>query len=304
MKSDVKTGITGNESESTIMVDSQETTVNTVGVNSKKSDVNDSDGCLTNCEVLEKPHDDKPTSKLSKLIKPEKLDNKQYGVKGVSHLYDEFERKGDVYVEPFSVRPDNEYFINFRNTLDKWSPYYIDNGDYVRLIVNHQCMMSDTGFERLTNKSVIEYSNGQVLIGGLGIGMIVYNLLEKDNIKSITVIENNQDVIDLVSTKFHDERLKIIKDDIWTWKPTENQKYDTIYFDIWEKDYMEIISDVNKLYKRFTKYINFDNKDYYINGWMYDSLLDRRKRRCKYLSFFPTWKGFLTDPINYDGKWS
>ena len=67
-----------------------------------------------------------------------------------------------------------------------------------------------------TNMDFCCNAYGDVLIGGLGIGMIILAIQDKSKVKSITVIEKNQEVIDIIAPqlKFND-KVKIICADVF-----------------------------------------------------------------------------------------
>ena len=111
-------------------------------------------------------------------------------------------------------------------------------GDYVRLMVNGDVMMSDTPMEYRTNFSFINNAKGKVFIAGLGIGVVLNALREKINngiITEIIVLEKDQNIINLVAPFFKDlrDKVKIICGDIYTYFPDDVETFDTIYFDIW-----------------------------------------------------------------------
>lgn len=115
--------------------------------------------------------------------------------------------------------------------------------------------MSRHGFSR-SQHVYQDSSKGDVLIAGLGIGMIVLPISEKEEVNSITVIEKSPEVIELVEKPLrkvmeNPEKLKIIEADIFDWKPT--QKYDTIYFDIWYTICDTNLDEISKLNRKFGK---------------------------------------------------
>lgn len=62
--------------------------------------------------------------------------------------------------------------------------------------------------------------------------MIILAIQEKETVKSITVIEKNKEVIELIQQQLPlNEKVKVINDDVFNYKPT--QKFNTIYMDIW-----------------------------------------------------------------------
>lgn len=113
----------------------------------------------------------------------------------------------------------------------------IQSGEYIKLVDNSKfgdIVMSNTPMEQDTNRAFCSNANGDVLIGGLGIGMVVLAIQDKEDIRSITIIEKYQEVIDLVANQLPlNDKVKIINADIFDWTPPKGKKFDTIYFDIW-----------------------------------------------------------------------
>lgn len=111
-------------------------------------------------------------------------------------------------------------------------------GRYCMLTVNKHLVMSDTFEERYTNYDLLRAARGDVLIAGLGIGMVLTSILKKPEVDSVLVIEKHQDVIDLVEPHIKKVCRKgmlfeVTCADIFDWKPPKGQKWDAIYFDIW-----------------------------------------------------------------------
>ena len=104
------------------------------------------------------------------------------------------------------------------------------------------------------NEEFIKKSNGDVLIGGLGLGLIVINIQDKEDINSITIIEKSKEVIELITSQIKfNNKVKIIHGDIFKNKFPRGTKFDTLYFDIWpyiNSDVFEEMLQVEKLYKR------------------------------------------------------
>ena len=91
--------------------------------------------------------------------------------------------------------------------------------------------MTDAEFECRTNQHVSEFK-GDVLVGGLGLGMVVEMMLRNRDVSGITVIEINGDVIGLVGPYFSDKRVKIKKGNVFSQKPPR-ASFDYVYMDIW-----------------------------------------------------------------------
>ena len=191
------------------------------------------------------------------------MNNIMYGIKGVYDLLPAQE-KGIAKLTQVEFDEKENFLFNLRASRDHWM-FRMRTGKYIRLHVGGRLMMSDTPMERISNKTFIDCANGRVLIAGLGIGLIIHNILEKQSITEIIVIEKYQDVIDLVSPYFNDTRLKIICADIFDWKPAKGEKFDTIYFDIWPDITTENLKQIKALHNRF-KYYKSDGA--YMDSWM------------------------------------
>lgn len=124
-------------------------------------------------------------------------------------------------------------------------------GKYVKLIHGGEIVMSDTQMEKRTNSAFVIHAHGDVLIGGLGIGMIIMAIQDKAEVSSITVIEKYQEVIDMVASQLPlNDKVRIIKDDAFTWKPAKGQRFDCIYMDIWNYINSDVYQEEMKPLKR------------------------------------------------------
>jgi len=117
----------------------------------------------------------------------------------------------------------------------------------------------------------IEKGHGKCMTMGLGIGVLQYLWLLKDEVESVTIIEFNQDVIDLfekyIRPQFKtNKKLEIIHGNAFDYYNDEflNQ-FDYVYVDFWEstEDGLEFYT------KLMEKKINFPHIDY----WIEDSML-------------------------------
>ena len=202
--------------------------------------------------------------------------DRYYGIKSVVPIFGELEKKGIAKIQRIEIKDSRVSLQNLRAIMDGGRIFRVIDGHYIRLIVNKELVMSDTGMERLSNEKFIHSANGHVLIAGLGIGLIVYTIMHKECVKSITVIEKYQDVIDLVAPKF--PTVKIICADIFDWKPAKGEKFDTIYFDIWPHICTDSLADIKILHNKFKNSLNRANTDHYMNSWMKEYLILQRRR--------------------------
>lgn len=109
------------------------------------------------------------------------------------------------------------------------------------LTKNDNVWMSNSKMEVETNKEFIGCAKGDVLIAGLGMGYTIEQIQNKTEVKSITVIEIDNDLIRyLLTKKKFDDKVKIINKDIWDYLSLNiGHTYDVIWLDIW----LEICSD-------------------------------------------------------------
>lgn len=183
-------------------------------------------------------------------------------------IYNEFKKMSNILEEKETDRFKLEKFtINEKQQLFERIP----KGDYIRLLDKKRgwngCVMSDTPMEHRTNYEILRKAEGDVLIGGLGIGMILMPLMEKEEVKSITIVEKYEDIIDIVGKQLPlNDKVKIINEDIFNNTFKRGTKFDTIYFDIWNfinSDVYEEMKELKKIYKRCLK-----SKKENPNSWM------------------------------------
>jgi len=189
-------------------------------------------------------------------------------MKGVQHLYDKKESKGIATITKFDYDAKENALFHMRNLINNGPLFHMYNGTYIRLHVNGELMMSDTAMERISNTNIVNEARGKVLIAGLGIGLIIQAMLEKEEVTEILVIEKYQDVIDLVKPKFNNPKLKIVCADIFKYIPAS--KYDIIYFDIWPIINTENLEEIETLENKYTPFLNENG---FMDSWLKDYLI-------------------------------
>jgi hypothetical protein len=153
---------------------------------------------------------------------------------------------GNFELEKFQISKENRPF-----RCD------IPNGKYIRLVnkSNGECVMSDTPMEKRTNYRFLEEAHGDVLIGGLGIGMIIIPIQEKIEVKSITILEKNPEVIELVGKQLPlNNKVTVIEGDIFTYELAKGTKFDSIYFDIWSYINTDVWIEMKALKIKYRKH--------------------------------------------------
>lgn len=85
-------------------------------------------------------------------------------------------------------------------------------------------------------------SIGKVLVAGLGLGLVAHELLSNIDVDSITVIERNKDVIDLISPllpKAEGVKFQIINKDFYDFIHESEEDFDRIIVDLWTSGSIE-----------------------------------------------------------------
>ncbi len=174
----------------------------------------------------------------------------------------------------------NEKEVKIAKLRDMFNGTYecsdLISGDYVQLIDKDagQCVMSNTYMEEVTNSNFVYDAKGDILIAGLGLGLIVQLIQDKSQVNSILIIEKYQEVIDLVSSQIKfNSKVQIIQGDIFEY--SSNKKFDVIYFDIWNTICADNYSEMKKLNMKFRSYKK--SKECLMFSW--------RDKCCKKLYF-------------------
>ena len=151
--------------------------------------------------------------------------------------------KIDVNI-PAGVSGDFEIAHYTKDTTDNRWPLYLNKNNEAynnyTVLLKKGCdmpIMQDSEAEYNDHKWLWDNAKGDVLIGGLGIGMTHHILIENPNITSVTIIEKYQDVIDLVWDHCaKDDTFTLIVADIETWNPPEGSSWNVGWFDTWIYD--------------------------------------------------------------------
>lgn len=166
---------------------------------------------------------------------------------------------GVAEVDHFVVGESERRVSMFRAIFNDFRELPMEIGTYARLMVEGGVMMSDTAEEKASNAEAVENAVGDVLIAGLGLGMVLMPILAKAEVTSVKVIEKHSDVIALVGFNVtaasgdDAKKLTIIEGDIFTWIPPKGERYDTVYFDIWPVISGDNLKEMKRLHDKFRK---------------------------------------------------
>lgn len=117
-------------------------------------------------------------------------------------------------------------------------------------------VMSDTVPEIRDLKACLLMLRGNILITGLGLGMVVHALTTIEryskHVRSITVIEKDKDVIALVGAHYRkDKRVQIINANAYTWRPGK-RRFTCAWHDLWDdirEDNVKLFAKLRVHYK-------------------------------------------------------
>lgn len=108
-------------------------------------------------------------------------------------------KRGEAEIRHFVIDEAMAQFSRLREAATRGREQAADPGTYAQLFVKGGLVMSDTQMERDSNEDFVRYARGDVLIAGLGLGMILLPLLAKksvdiwpnicrDNLKDMTAL--------------------------------------------------------------------------------------------------------------------
>lgn len=153
---------------------------------------------------------------------------------------------------------------------------HVPAGTYTGLYRGGEPIMTDTPDEIRDHRRFMRTATGNVLIAGLGLGMVLQGCAVKSDVKSVTVIELSKDVIQLVEAHYKAKpfghKVTIVNADIFDWKPEKGVKFDYAWFDIWDGLCTDNLDEMAKLNRRFARIC--PNK----GSWGREFLLSRRRQ--------------------------
>lgn len=208
--------------------------------------------------------------------------------KAISHFGNNDELSmNDVTIKLFEVTNIDAKWFNLRNCSNPIS--FISSGKYVKLIIDGKLVMSDTPYEMNTNQKFIYKAHGNVLIGGLGIGLLTKNLIpkiESGKINHISIWEKNINLINLWNTAgqylpVHD-KISIFNYDVFDYQKVRSQLkgvFDSVYMDIWTNLDENAYAQMKHFRRVFRSFLNPNNPNAFIECWGREECV-RKARKC------------------------
>ena len=129
-------------------------------------------------------------------------------------------------------------------------------------------------------------ANGHVLVLGLGMGYVAFMMAMKSNVKSVTIVEKDPQVINIFNNLIwpnfkNKEKIEIINDDAIHYLSVKQKAYDYIFADLWHSpdDGLPLFIKIKKINR---------NIDCWLETSMYALL-----RRCMITLLFEVLNGYL-----------
>lgn len=166
---------------------------------------------------------------------------------------------GDWSVERFVVSKQGASFHNLREAIHGGSRT-ISPGTYTRLTYKGSVVMSDTVAEindhwEPVRRAMQFKGKIDILINGLGLGVVVQAVLDLKNVRQVTVVDNSPAVLRLVKPYYMDrygeKRLSVICANALTWKPPVKKRYAVVWHDIWTNICGDNLPDMHKLHRKY-----------------------------------------------------
>lgn len=182
---------------------------------------------------------------------------------------------GNWRVESFIVSADASEATKFRAAITGRPGEYVPKGDYKRLRRGSVTIMSNTPMEANTNREFVQRAQGNVLISGLGLGLVLNAILKKPEITLVTVIEKYAEVITLVWPSFEsDPRCHIVHADALEYRPPRGAYYDAVWHDIWDSINPGNLPEMTCLHRRYARRCGWQG------SWAKKLCQDARSRCC------------------------
>lgn len=179
-----------------------------------------------------------------------------------------------------------------QQVLDVRSYGRMEEGEYMRLVRlsgnSERVIMSDTPNERMWGAEAVRWAHGEVLIAGLGIGMVLTAIAVKPGVDHIFVVELEQEVIDLTWNgnlagrlpRNVADKVTMVWADIHQVIPDKHRKFNTIYFDIWDEVSTDDLPEMTTLRRRFASMLvkRKIDPDAWASCWRQEDMQDNRRR--------------------------
>lgn len=180
--------------------------------------------------------------------------------------------------EPYELFVRDDFKYNYDKVLPQLG-FFTSNFRFPAIYENDILWMSVTPNEINTMKEPIDNAFGKVLTFGLGLGYYSYMVSLKNSVESVTIVEKDQNVINLFNKHIlplfkTKAKINIINMDAYDFleKVMKDGDYDFVFVDIYHdaKDGLEVYKKIST-YEKKLKNITFSywikkTLDYYLNN--------------------------------------
>ena len=154
--------------------------------------------------------------------------------------------------------------------------YFDHKVNFLALSYKNEIWMNISPNEINTMKSSIEEANGDILVFGLGLGYYPFMVALKDNVKSVTIIEKDKNIIEIFKKHLfpffiNKDKIQIIEADAFEFMKNNKVHYDYSFVDLWHNP-----SDGLPMYLKFKP---LEDKNCKYSYWLEDSI-KQMYRRC------------------------
>ncbi|WCK57202.1 hypothetical protein PP175_28860 (plasmid) [Aneurinibacillus sp. Ricciae_BoGa-3] len=176
-----------------------------------------------------------------------------------------------LHLEPSDFGNKDRYMRNYTRLA-----YYDKDIKAPMIVEKGGTWMSPTLAERNTMQEAVDKAHGKVLTFGLGIGYFPYTSLLKNEVKSVTIIEKNERIIEIfkkhILPQFNtDKPIDIIHGDLFDYYNEEFlNRYDYVFVDIWKNE-----TDGFPIYEQMIKRnVQGSHIDYWIENTLFFTFQD------------------------------
>lgn len=181
--------------------------------------------------------------------------------KNIKNYFPKFDKFGNYFILTKKIERDlmNENFdyefeLSYSGLVENTS--YEENKYFISLLNSEgKLLMSDSNSMLKICKPYLDAFNGEVLISGMGLGVLILPLLNDVTITKIDIVEKDLDIINYVYNNRLENldisnKINVINEDIFTFTTTNN--YDYILLNHWVTPDNNTLSEVSSLQSKFT----------------------------------------------------
>lgn len=185
----------------------------------------------------------------------------------INQLYPSFINIGGLFITKRKCDQISNFITEYYGDL-------VECSDEFTLLTNSsgEVIMSNGKVELLSNYEFIQNAEGDIIVFGLGLGLIIFPLLSCNLVKSITIVEKNDKIINYVGSVVKkmdlENKVSLIHSDAHSFVSSEKNSFDYIYFDIWNSLNENSFEEMEQIQKNF-QYLKRNEKSR-MRSWGYE----------------------------------